>query len=33
MQLIEWITSDEGQRKIASFRVDGVQLFFPVANK
>jgi tungstate transport system substrate-binding protein len=32
MQLIEWITSDEGQKKIAAFRVDGQQLFFPAAN-
>jgi tungstate transport system substrate-binding protein len=31
MQLIEWITSDEGQKKIAEFRVDGQQLFFPSA--
>lgn len=29
MQLIEWITSDEGQKKIAAFRVDGQQVFFP----
>ncbi|MDB5854113.1 MAG: tupB [Herminiimonas sp.] len=29
MRLIEWITSDEGQQKIASYRVDGQQLFFP----
>jgi tungstate transport system substrate-binding protein len=33
MQLIEWITSDEGQKKIAGFKVDGQQLFFPSANK
>lgn len=33
MQLIEWITSDEGQKKIASFKVDGQALFFPSANK
>ena len=31
MQLIEWITSDEGQRRIASFKVDGQGLFFPSA--
>lgn len=31
MQLIEWITSTEGQARIASFRVDGQQLFFPSA--
>lgn len=31
MQLIEWITSDEGQKKIAGFKVDGQQLFFPSA--
>ncbi len=29
MALIEWITSDEGQKAIASFKVDGQQLFFP----
>ena len=33
MQLIDWITSDEGQKKIAGYRVDGQQLFFPSANK
>ena len=33
MQLVEWITSDEGQRRIAGFKVDGQQLFFPSANK
>lgn len=33
MQLIEWITSDEGQRKIASYKVDGEQLFFPSAKR
>jgi tungstate transport system substrate-binding protein len=31
MQLIDWITSDEGQKKIAGFKVDGQQLFFPSA--
>jgi len=31
MQLIRWITSDAGQRRIAAFRVDGQQLFFPSA--
>ncbi|GIZ49996.1 substrate-binding domain-containing protein [Noviherbaspirillum aridicola] len=31
MQLIDWITSDEGQKLIASFRVDGQQVFFPSA--
>lgn len=29
MQLVEWITSDEGQKAIANFKVDGQQLFFP----
>lgn len=29
MQLIEWITSPAGQKKIAAFRVGGQQLFFP----
>jgi tungstate transport system substrate-binding protein len=33
MRLIEWITSDEGQKKIAGYKVDGQQLFFPSANK
>jgi len=31
MQLIEWITSEDGQKKIAEFKVDGQQLFFPSA--
>lgn len=31
MRLIEWITSPEGQKRIAEFKVDGQQLFFPVA--
>lgn len=30
-QLIDWITSDEGQKAIAAFRVDGQQVFFPSA--
>jgi tungstate transport system substrate-binding protein len=30
--LINWITSPEGQAKIASFRPDGEQLFFPSAH-
>ena len=29
MQLVDWITSDEGQKAIAGFKVDGQQLFFP----
>lgn len=33
MQLVEWVTSDEGQKLIASFRIDGQQLFFPSAKK
>jgi tungstate transport system substrate-binding protein len=33
MQLIDWITSAEGQKKIAEFKVDGQQLFFPSAPK
>lgn len=32
MQLIEWITSPAGQQKIAAFKVDGQQLFFPTSN-
>ena len=30
-QLIDWITSSEGQKKIAAFRSDGEQVFFPAA--
>lgn len=33
MKLIDWITSPEGQRLIAGFRVNGEQLFFPGASK
>ena len=29
MDLIEWITSPEGRKLIAAFKVDGEQLFFP----
>lgn len=29
MQLIQWITSPAGQQRIAEFRVDGQQIFFP----
>ena len=32
-QLIEWMTSSEGQGKIAGFRPAGEQLFFPSAGK
>jgi len=32
MQLIDWITSDEGQKAIAAFKVDRQQLFFPSYN-
>jgi tungstate transport system substrate-binding protein len=32
-QLIEWITSPEGQAKIAAFKPAGEQLFFPTANR
>ena len=30
MQLIDWMTSREGQKKIAAFKLDGEQLFYPV---
>lgn len=33
MQLIDWITSPAGQKRIAEFRVDGQPLFFPSAAK
>ena len=32
MQLIDWITSAEGQKKIAEFTLGGQQLFFPSAD-
>ena len=31
MQLVDWITSDDGQKLIAGFKVDGQQVFFPSA--
>lgn len=31
MQLIDWITSAEGQKMIADFKVDGQAIFFPAA--
>jgi tungstate transport system substrate-binding protein len=33
MRLIDWITSPAGQKRIADFKVDGQQLFFPSAGK
>ncbi len=30
---IDWILSDEGQEAIASFKIDGLQLFFPNAKR
>lgn len=33
MQLVDWITSPEGQRRIGDFKVDGQQLFFPAAKQ
>lgn len=32
-QFIDWITSEQGQRLIAEFDVEGQQLFFPSANR
>ena len=32
IDLINWITSPEGQRRIAEYRVSGEQLFFPAGN-
>lgn len=32
MQLINWIVSDAGQQRIAAFRINGEQLFFPSAS-
>lgn len=31
MALVNWMTSPEGQRAIAAFRINGVQMFFPSA--
>jgi tungstate transport system substrate-binding protein len=31
-QFVDWLISAEGQRTIASYRIDGEQLFFPNAN-
>jgi tungstate transport system substrate-binding protein len=31
MQLVDWITSEEGQKAIATFEVEGQQVFFPSA--
>jgi tungstate transport system substrate-binding protein len=33
MQLVNWITSEQGRQMIASFRVNGEQLFMPSARK
>ena len=33
MNLIDWITSAEGQKLIANFKVEGTQMFFPSAGK
>jgi tungstate transport system substrate-binding protein len=33
MELINWITSDEGQKLIAAYRVNGEQVFYPSATK
>jgi tungstate transport system substrate-binding protein len=33
MDFIYWITSDEGQKMIAEFKVNGEQLFYPSAKK
>lgn len=32
MQFIEWVTSADGQKAIAAYRIDGQQVFFPAAN-
>lgn len=33
MELINWITSEEGQKLIAAYRVNGEQVFYPSAKK
>ena len=32
-QFIDWITSPEGQARLASFRSEGAQVFFPSAKR
>ena len=32
-QFIDWLISQEGQKLIASYKVNGQQLFYPNANK
>ena len=32
MAIVYWITSPEGQKAIADFKINGVQMFFPCAN-
>jgi tungstate transport system substrate-binding protein len=32
-QFIDWLISPEGQKLIASYKVNGQQLFYPNANK
>ena len=31
-QFIDWLVSEEGQRAIAGYRINGAQLFYPNAN-
>uniref|UniRef100_UPI00338EC883 substrate-binding domain-containing protein n=1 Tax=Diaphorobacter sp. TaxID=1934310 RepID=UPI00338EC883 len=31
-KFVDWVVSDEGQATIASYQIDGEQLFFPNAN-
>jgi tungstate transport system substrate-binding protein len=33
MAFIDWLTSAEGQKAIADYKIDGEQLFFPNAGK
>jgi tungstate transport system substrate-binding protein len=32
MKLVDWITSPEGQKMIAAYRIEGRQVFFPSAH-
>jgi tungstate transport system substrate-binding protein len=32
-QFIEWVTSEEGQTRVAEFKINGEQLFFPNAKQ
>ena len=33
MAFVNWITSSEGQKAVADFKINGVQMFFPTARQ